>query len=154
MAKFGIAAALVAVLSLCSIVTLVEALKGLPYSPDTDYNRWNRRRSDTRMLNGVYGKCRACHLWQAQLNQFYVQNTTCPFGPFAASIVDHADKNGNEMDVSISYTRRDNVRHTKNGDGFLSYYFFTTFAGTHDLSLFVIKMSFEIKHLPLVAALA
>lgn len=80
---------LIAAVLVTVAVTNVKAQYGeanVPAKPV--YVTWGHN-SDNDWLNGVYGPCRKHWLWQAQQNQFNVQNTTCPFGPYAALIVNH-----------------------------------------------------------------
>jgi tRNA(Arg) A34 adenosine deaminase TadA len=70
-----------------TLVAVTLAVKA-PMSPKPDYYRWGAN-SSNGTFNGVYGKCREYWLWNAQERQRTVQNTPCPFGPFAANIVNH-----------------------------------------------------------------
>jgi tRNA(Arg) A34 adenosine deaminase TadA len=70
-------------------VTLARPPHAGPPSPArrTHYYPWRSVKHVD--VNGVYPGCRVYWLWHAQERQFAVQNSTCPFGPFAADIVDH-----------------------------------------------------------------
>lgn len=58
--------------------------------PPVSYHDWEDVKNVP--INGVYPPCRLHWLWNAQRRQFAVQNTTCPFGSYAADIVDHTIK--------------------------------------------------------------
>ena len=58
--------------------------------PRPTYLDWGDRNDP--WAGGVYYKCRDYWIVHAQARQLLVQNTSCPFGPFAADIVNHFDQ--------------------------------------------------------------
>lgn len=58
-----------------------------PEPNDVEYYKWSKVK-DTP-IGGVYPPCRQYWIRHAQERQFAVQNKRCPFGPFAADIVNH-----------------------------------------------------------------
>lgn len=75
-------------LGLVALASLQLALADTAPEPaDVTYYKWDKVKNTT--INGVYPKCRVYWIRHAQVRQFTVQAKQCPFGPFAADIVDH-----------------------------------------------------------------
>lgn len=70
-------------------VAIASARVRAPRPAKTDVYDWEKPKDRNKFINGVYPACRQYWINHAQQRQFAVQNTTCPFGPFASDIVDH-----------------------------------------------------------------
>ncbi len=80
-------AKLLVFLAIVAIFASVALATPAPRQPRPLYLDWGDRNDN--FAGGVYYKCRDYWIIHAQARQLLVQNTSCPFGPFAADIVNH-----------------------------------------------------------------